>query len=87
MEIEDVIKIFNLNKAMGPTSIPVITLKEINKEISESLYTLINLLFDTGDFPSCLKLAKVILVYKKEINRNVITTGQFLSCQILANYL
>ena len=72
---------------MGPTSIPVITLKEINKEISESLYTLINLLFDTGDFPSCLKLAKVILVYKKEINRNAITTGQFLSCQILANYL
>ena len=30
-EIEDVIKIFNLNKAIGPNSIPVIILKEIKK--------------------------------------------------------
>ena len=35
-EIEDVIKTFNLNKAIGPNSIPVIILKEIKKEISKS---------------------------------------------------
>ena len=55
------INAFNLNKAIVPNSIPVIILKEI----SEPLSTLINLLFNTGDFPNCLKLAKVIPVYKK----------------------
>ena len=64
-EIEDVIKTFNLNKAIGPNSIPVTILKEIKKEISEPLSSLINLSFDTGDFPNCLKLVKVIPVYKK----------------------
>ena len=59
------IKAFNLNKAIGPNSIPVIILKETKKEISEPLSTLINLSFDTGNFPSYLKLAKVIPVYKK----------------------
>ena len=59
------IKAFNLNKAIGPNSIPVIILKETKKEISEPLSTLINLSFDTGKFPSYLKLAKVIPVYKK----------------------
>ena len=51
--------------AIGPNSIPVTILKEIKKEISELMSTLINLSFDTGDFPNCLKLAKVIPVYKK----------------------
>ena len=64
-EIADVIKTFNLNKATGPNSISVIILKEIEKEISEPLSTLINLSFNTDDFPNCLKLAKVIPVYKK----------------------
>ena len=44
------IKTFNLNKAIGPNSIPVVTilkLKEIKKEISESLSSLINLSFNT----------------------------------------
>ena len=59
------IKTFNLNKAIGPNNIPVIILKEIKKEISEPLSTIINLSFDTGDFPNCLKLAKVTPVYKK----------------------
>ena len=51
--------------AIGSNSIPVTILKEIKKEISELMSTLINLSFDTGDFPNCLKLAKVIPVYKK----------------------
>ena len=63
--MEDLINAFNLNKAIVPNSIPVIILKEMKKEISEPLSTLINLLFNTGDFPNCLKSAKVIPVYKK----------------------
>ena len=59
------IKTFNLNKAIGPNSIPVTRSKEIKKEIFEPLSTLINLLIDTGDFPNCLKLAKVITADKK----------------------
>ena len=54
-KIEDVIKTSNLNKATGPNSIAVIILKEIKKEISEPSI-LINLSFDTGDFPNCLNL-------------------------------
>ena len=59
------IKTFNLNKAVGPNKIPVI-IKKIKKEISEPLSTLINLSFDKGNSPNCLKLAKVIPVYSKE---------------------
>ena len=65
-EIEDLIKTFNLNKAIGPNIIPVTILKEIKKEILEPLSTLINLSFDTADFLNCLKrLIDVIPVYKK----------------------
>ena len=63
-EFADVIKTFNLNKAIGPNSITVIILKE-KKEMSEALSTLINLSFNAGNFPNCLILAKVKLVYKK----------------------
>ena len=59
------IKAFNLNTAIGSNSIPVTTLKEIKKRnIWASVYPN-NLLFDIDDFPTCLKLAKVIPVYKK----------------------
>ena len=74
-KIEDVIKTSNLNKATGPNSIPVIIFREIKKEISEPLSILINLSFNTGDFPNCLNLLKVIPVIRKEINRNAITIG------------
>ena len=80
------LKTFNLNKAISPNSIPVTILKEIKKEISEPLSTLIHLSFDTSDFPNCLKLAKVIYQsIRKKFNRNAINIGQFLSCQILVN--
>ena len=76
------IKAFNLNKAIGPNSIPVIILKETKKEISEPLSTLINLSFDTGDLPSYLKLAKVIPVYKK---RNQQECNSYRSISLLSN--
>ena len=63
--VADVIKTFNSNKATGRNSIPVIIFKEIKKETSEQLSTLINLSFNIGNFPNCLKLTKVIPVYKK----------------------
>ena len=40
-------------------------IKELKKEISEPISTQINLSLNTDDFPNCLKLAKVIPVYKK----------------------
>ena len=55
-------KTFDLNKALGSNSISVTILKEIKKKgIFEPLCTLIN----TGDFPNCFKLTKVIPVYKQ----------------------
>ena len=55
-------KTFDLNKALGSNSISVTILKEIKKKgIFQPLCTLIN----TGDFPNCFKLTKVIPVYKQ----------------------
>ena len=44
---------------------PVKILKYFKKELSEPRTKLINLSFSTGQFPNSLKVAKVILVFKK----------------------
>ena len=54
-EVANISKTFNLNKAIGPNSLPAKMLKDAKNEISEPLCTLINLSFDTGAF---LKLSK-----------------------------
>ena len=63
-EVTSILKNFNLNKAVGPNSLPITILKDLKSEIAEPLCTLINLSFNTGVFPNSLKLAKVIPVFK-----------------------
>ena len=56
----------NLEKASGPNSIPGKILELLKHEICHPLSDLINLSFTTGVFPSALKVAKVVAVYKNK---------------------
>ena len=64
-EIANIISSLNSNKASGPNSIPYRILLPKN-EISKQLADLFNLSFMTGVFPSVLKTAKVVPVFKKD---------------------
>ena len=65
-EIANIISSFNSNKASDPNSIPYRILFLLKNEISRHLADLFNLSFMTGVFPSVLKTAKVIPVFKKD---------------------
>jgi len=65
-EIFDIIKSFDLNKSLGPNSIPVYLLKICNDYFSKILAKLLNLSFATGIFPDLCKFAKVIPIFKKD---------------------
>ena len=52
--------------ASGPNSIPYRTLFLLKNEISKQLSDLFNLSFMTGVFPSVLKIAKVVPVFKED---------------------
>ena len=64
-EVLDVINTFKKNKSLGPNSIPNNILSFISNDISPLISKLINLSFETGEFPTTRKLAKVIPVHKK----------------------
>ena len=64
-EIESVLKSLKINKAFEPNSIPAVVLKHFRKTISIPLTKLMNLSFNQGKFPSILKIAKVLAVFKK----------------------
>ena len=64
-EVLDVVNAFKKNKSLGPNSIPNNILGFVSSEISPFISKLINLSFETGVFPSALKLAKVVPVHKK----------------------
>ena len=70
-EVSDTIKNLNNNKSVGPMSIPSAILKQIAPTISAPLSKIINLCFETGLFPTCLKTANVIPVHKKESKLNI----------------
>ena len=55
----------NISKACGPFSIPNKILILLKQDISLQLADLFNLSFSTGSFPSILKTAKVVPVFKK----------------------
>ena len=65
-EIVNIIFSLNSNKASGPISIPYSILFLLKNEISKQLADLFNLFFMTGVFPSVLKIAKVVPVFKKD---------------------
>ena len=65
-EIISCITSLNNNKSSGPYSIPIKILQLIKNDIAKPLSQIINLSFSTGHFPSNLKTAKVIPIFKKD---------------------
>ena len=66
IEVEEIILNLDPSKSVGPHSIPIDLLKIQGPHISEALAKLVNQSFLDGIFPSKLKLAKVISLYKKD---------------------
>ena len=64
-ETKKIISSLQENKASGPNSLPIKTLKTSKKQLYVPLTYLVNLGFETGTFPEILKTAKVILIFKK----------------------
>ena len=65
----DIVKIidkFNQNKSLGHDDIGNMIVKKVATKISKAMSTIFNCLFKTGIVPEQLKIAKVILIYKKE---------------------
>ena len=69
-KIANIISSLNSNKTSGPNSIPYRVLFLLKNEISKQLADLFNLSFMTGVFPSVLKTAKVVPVFKKDSKLN-----------------
>ena len=65
-EIANIISSLNSNKDSGPNSIPYRILFLLKNEISKQLSDLFNFSFRTGVFPSVLKTAEVVPVFKKD---------------------
>ena len=64
-EIANIISSLNINKTCGPFSIPNKILILLKHDISKQLADLFNLSFSSGSFPSILKTAKVVPVFKE----------------------
>ena len=64
-EMQDLISLIKLHKAVGPSSIPTRILKDFKRQLSMPLFQLINFSFSKGVFPSSLKLVKIIPIHKK----------------------
>ena len=65
-EIANIISSLNSSKASGQNSIPYRILFLLKNEISKQLAGVFNLSFMTDVFPSVLKTAKVVPVFKKD---------------------
>ena len=64
-DVSSIILLLNVNKSVGPNSIPIYLIKLLNKYISIPLSSLINESFSSGIFPNKLKIAKVTPIFKK----------------------
>ena len=64
-EISFIISSLDSHKSSGPNSIPVNILKLLKNDISQQLSYIFNMSFSTGQFPSVLKIAKVIPIQKR----------------------
>ena len=83
---EEIVKVINslsLSKSPGPNSIPVRILKLLKHDISIPLSILINRSFETGVFPSTLKVSKVIPVYKNK--GSPLEVGSYRPISLLSN--
>ena len=56
----------DLNKSLGPNSIPIYIMKLCNVFFSNCLLKIVNLSFVTGIFPDLCKIAKVVPIFKKD---------------------
>ena len=65
-EVMKIIKSLKINKASGPSSIPPEILKLLLNDISNILAKIFNSSFLSGEFPKCLKIVKVIPVFKNK---------------------
>ena len=65
LEVSNVIRSLHENKAQGPYSIPTNFLKLLSPSCSEIFSSIFNSCMSSGIYPSCLKTAKVIPVFKK----------------------
>ena len=63
-EIQNIIKSFNINKGTGPCSRPPKILNLICDIIASPIAKLASISFETGVHPECLKVAKVIPIFK-----------------------
>ena len=79
-EISDIIK--SLNKANDAGNISVKMLKLMNSHIAPIISQLINLAFKEGVYPSCLKLAKVLPIFK---SGSKIVPGNYRPISLLSN--
>ena len=64
--MQNIISSLDLNKPVGLNSIPTKILKLLKNDISSQLADILNISFSTGVFPTILKVAKVIPIYKKD---------------------
>ena len=71
VEVIEIINSFSISKSHGPHSIPTKILKLIKQDISVPISKLINTSFEHGIFPSTLKIAQVIPVFKKGSPLNI----------------
>ena len=70
-DIQDIISSLDLNKSLGPNSLPIYIMKISNDFFSHYLSKIINISFTTGVFPQLCKTAKVIPIFKKDDPLNV----------------
>ena len=65
-EIFDIIQELQNNKALGPNSIPTSSLKLLAPHLSSHLSKIINIAYETGIYPQCLKISNITPVFKKD---------------------
>ena len=65
-EISLIIFSLDSHKSSGSNNVPVKILKLLKNNISQQLSDIFNMSFSTGQFPSVLKIAKVIPIHKKQ---------------------
>ena len=66
LEIFNLIMTLDSNKSTGPASILTNILKLIAPTISKHLSTIVNISFNTGKFPECMKSATITPIHKKD---------------------